>query len=179
MVGIGDIGRADEHNLGGDAFASPPSIKSMQILPLDMTDIIQFEQKVPELVSIGYHNGPMYMRDFLGGVEAAARYHSQAIFEYETAKKKAKQKYSIAKLDKADAYLRAKGIKPTDGARESYADMDDDYLAAAQLEAKWKAIAEYLKNKVEIFQRAHDDAKKIFDKTNEPKGSISALPSGD
>lgn len=147
------------------------------ILPQDMTEISHFDRLAEDLVSVNSMSGPMYMRDFLKAKDLAAAYHAKAVFEFEQAKDQSKKVWAVAKLDRAPAILQAKGVKITDGNCEAYADQDSEYLAARNLEAYWKALAIYLDKKVEKFTSAHDDAKKIYDKTSEPRGSTLGLPS--
>jgi hypothetical protein len=122
--------------------------------------------------------GPFYMQGFLKAKDTASLYHSQALRNYERCKDEAKKLWAMAKLDKSFAALHAKGItKPTEGDRECFADQDEAYLKMREAEAYWKALAVLLGVKVDTYQSAHDDAKKIYDKTEEPRGSISGLPS--
>jgi len=153
------------------------SVNQSSILPQDMTEIVQYDRLADDLVSVNSMSGPMYMRDFLKAKDVAARFHAKAIFEFEQAKTNAKKVWAVAQLDRAPTILAAKGIKTTDGNCEAYADQDPEYLAAKNMEAYWKALAIYLEKKVEKFTSAHDDSRKIFDKTADPKGSSLGLPS--
>lgn len=154
-------------------------VDQSSILPQDMTEIVQYDRLADDLVSVNSMSGPMYMRDFLKAKDVAARFHAKAIFEFEQAKTNAKKVWAVAKLDRAPAILTAKGVKTTDGNCEAYADQDPEYLVAKNAEAYWKALAIYLEKKVEKFTSAHDDSRKIFDKTSDPKGSSLGLPTVD
>lgn len=146
------------------------------LLPQDMTEIVQYDRLAEDLVSVNAMSGPMYMRDFLKAKDIAARFHAKAVFEFEQAKDISKKVWAVAKLDRAPAVLQTKGLKVTDGNCEAYADQDAEYMAARNVEAYWKALAIYLDKKVEKFTSAHDDAKKIYDKTADPKGASLGLP---
>jgi len=105
-------------------------------------------------------------------------YHSQATRNYEKCKSESKKLWGRAKLDKSFDALKEKGImKPTEGDREAFADLDPDYLAMKEGESYWKALSFFLWTKVETFQSAHDDAKKIYSQTEDPRGSVSSMPS--
>ena len=42
----------------------------------------------------------------------------------------------------------------------------------------YKALSVLMGNKVDKFQSAHDDAKKIYDQSKDSRASITSLPSG-
>lgn len=148
------------------------------ILPVQMRELTQYDRMLVEIASITSLLGPFYMQSFLKAKDTASLYHSQSIRNYEKCRDESKKLWAVAKLDKSFKALQEKGIaKPTEGDRECFADMDDDYLRMRDAEAYWKALSYYLHTKVDTYQAAHDDAKKIYSQLQEPMGSRSAMPS--
>ena len=148
------------------------------VLPNEMRDLAQYDAMLMDISGISAMLGPFYMQGFLKAKDTASLYHSQAIRNYERCRDESKKLWAVAKLDKSFAALREKGIvKPTEGDRECYADCDEDYLKMREAEAYWKSLSILLGVKVDTYQAAHDDAKKIYDKTEEPRGSSKGLPS--
>ena len=147
-------------------------------MPLDMTEIWKYDKMVDEIALVNYTSGPMFMKDFLKAKDRVSSYHAKAMFEYESAKDRASKEKAVAYLERAPAWLESHGRKVTEEACKRYSDMDQKYLEAREIESYLKSLVTFLYHKLEKFQCAHDDSKKIFDKTSEPFGSKSSLPSG-
>jgi hypothetical protein len=147
-------------------------------LPLDMTEIWKYDRMIEDLATINHITGPMFMKDFLKAKDRVASYHAKVMFEYESAKDKSAKEKAIAHLERAPVWLEQHGRKVTEAACGMYSDTDINYLEAREVEAYLKSLLTFLTHKLEKFQCAHDDSKKIFDKSTEPLGSRSSLPSG-
>lgn len=147
-------------------------------IPLDMTDIYSYEQMIRTLPTINALNGPYYMQQFLLALDTASSYYSKSMFDLEQAKNRTKEENALAYLERSEDYIKLKGLKSTDETKKQYVQIDSQYKAAKDREDYAKALTIYLGNKVDRFQSAHDDAKKIFDAARDPRGSKGALPSG-
>lgn len=147
-------------------------------VPMDMTDIYQYEKLVDDITTVNSVNGSFYMREFLKAKELASGFYAKILFEYEQAKNETKEKYALAYLEKAEDYALRRNLKLTDEIRKQYAMTDQSYKDAKAKEDCYKALSILMGNKVDKFQSAHDDAKKIFDQSRDARGSITALPSG-
>lgn len=77
-------------------------------------------------------------------------------------KTRVKEKYSIAKIDKAADWFEENqpDIKLTDGMRSAYAERDVDYIDCKEKESASYALLEYLKNKLNDFEQDLNLAKK-------------------
>lgn len=73
-----------------------------------------------------------------------------------------KRYFSIAKIEKADGWFKKNkpDAKLTDNMRNTYAEMDNDYLTAKGREYAAKALLEYLRNKHGDFEHDLNLAKK-------------------
>lgn len=172
-------------NASGEGISVPSPLSKedvISILPLEMReqrDIAEYMRLIDDLPAVNAMNGPMMMRELLKAKDNVSRLHANALCKLEIAYRERKQKHAIAKLDKAAELLEKKGLKSTDSNMTAMADRDRDYIEACNTEAYWKAWEKYLKDKVETLQAAHDDAKKIYGNTYEPRGGVSSLPSGE
>jgi hypothetical protein len=144
---------------------------------IDLSILKPYEAKLSEIVGIDYINGPLYMRDFLLAKERAVALYHKAIYQYERAKDKSAQMRAIAFLDRAKDILEEKELRVNEEGMKQCAMRDPDYLLARDVEAYLRALVEYLSEKVQTFQNAHDDAKKIYDQSKILGGSISSAPS--
>lgn len=168
-----------EEKVGGPVSAMDPLYEAggLNKFPMDMTEILKYENFINEITSINPINGPYYMKNFLKAVELAAQYYARASYEGQQARDMAKMKYAIARLDYAPSILKARGLRVSSDNMDSVADQDKSYLQARNREAYFKSMATFLGHKVDKFQKAHDDAKKIFDQSKDPRGSLPAAPS--
>lgn len=175
-------GRSDAS--GSDSQMSDPFFQKS-----DVTDVLPFilkEQQalkpymamVEQLPSVNAMNAPLYMSEFLKAKEIASRFYANAVYRYESAHREKKAQHSIAKFDRAPDFLAKKGLKYSDAAGSAYADMDVIYRKAAEEEAYWLALREYFNNLIFKFNSAFEATKRIYDQTKDPRGSVSALPSG-
>jgi len=163
--------------VGGPSKVDPLPQVNVAQLPIDMQKLTEYEKKIEQIPMVNAYNGPLYMKDFLEAKDLAAQFLAQVMFAHEQARDKSKKAKSIARLDKSKEGLALKGQKPTDKAIEAYSEQDPDYLSARTTEAYYKSLEAFLKMKVDKFQSAHDDVKKIYDRTKEPAGSITGAPS--
>jgi len=147
-------------------------------LPLEMRELLKYEGFIENIVSINNLNAPFYMREFLKAKELANSFYCRVMMDYEMSKDRSAKAKAIAYLDTAPEWLDKRNRKATDEGCKQYALIDPNYLKSREEEACLKALTEFLKNKMEKFQSAHDDAKKIYDQTRDPRGSVSGLPSG-
>lgn len=150
---------------------------SMTSFPMNTTEIINYEKMINEITTINPINGPYYMMNFLKAKELAAQYYARASYEWQSAKDLAKRRYSVVRLDYAPEILKEKGLRVTEAAMDAVADQDQEYLKIKNKEAYFKAMMNFMAHKVDKFQSAHDDAKKIFDQSRDPRGSLPAAPS--
>lgn len=150
----------------------PPALKEQK----DMAPHLALLDELPTVNSI---NGPHYMMQFLKAKEFSSKLHANAICKYELAHRERKKVYAICKFDRAPNELKIRNIRYSDSAAGSWADQDIEYLKACEQESFWKALEKFYRDKVDTFQSAHDDAKKIYSNTQDPRGSISGLPSGE
>lgn len=147
-------------------------------LPLEMHSLLKYEAMVDNIASINNMNAPFYMREFLKAKELSNTFYCRVMMDFEMAKDRSAKAKAIAYLDTATEWLEKRGRKVTDEGCKQYALIDAQYLKAREEEACLKALTEFLKNKMEKFQSAHDDAKKIYDQTRDPRGSITGMASG-
>ena len=147
-------------------------------LPLEMRELLKYQGLVENLVTINNMNAPFYMREFLKAKELANSFYCRVMMDFEMTKDRAAKAKAVAYLDTAPEWLEKRGRKVTDEGCKQYALIDSQYLKAREEEACLKALTEFLRNKMEKFQSAHDDAKKIYDQTRDPRGSLTGLASG-
>jgi hypothetical protein len=147
-------------------------------LPLDMTEVWKYDALINEITTINNLSGPLFMQEFLRAKDIVSSYHAKVMFEYEQARDASNKAKSIAYLERAPQWLEQRSRKVTEEACKRYSEMDQDYLAAREIESYLKSLLAFLTHKLDKFQCAHDDAKKIFDKTSDPMGSRGSLPSG-
>lgn len=142
-------------------------------LPIDMTDILSFQELVEDISNVTKIKGPYFMQQMLKAKDLAANYLSRVTYEYEKAKDQSRRKSSLAYLEKASDYLLKRGRKITEEACKRYAEIDEEYLKARDNEIYYKVLTEYMKMKLDYFSNAHDDAKKIYGESEDGYGSIA------
>lgn len=131
---------------------------------LDVTKLAEYSNKVAELHKVNKMNAPMYLRDFIQGMDVANTMLAHAIKLHGQAEAKLKTAEAIAYLDKAGDYLQSKGIKDSSEARKRYIDIDEDVIKMRNEVARTEAMMVFLKNKHQEMRCAHDDIKKsVYD----------------
>jgi serine kinase of HPr protein (carbohydrate metabolism regulator) len=148
------------------------------LAPLDMTEIYDYEVKIDEVTRVNNVTGGFYMQEFLKAIGVSSSYHAMAIYQYESAQAKTKAVMGRIMIDEARPALEAKGLRVNEELLKAYTNSHPEVLEAKEIEAYNKALAEFLKKKVEKFERAHDDARGLYKGSTDPKGQVSALPSG-
>lgn len=146
-------------------------------VPMDMTDIYAYEAMVEEITGVNGVNGPFYMREFLKAKELSSSYYCRLMFDYEQARNKTKEEYALAYLERSETYIRERNLKATDETKKNYVLIDRRYQEAKDREDMLKALVTLMGNKVDKFQAAHDDAKRIYSQAGDPRGSLPGLPS--
>jgi hypothetical protein len=147
-------------------------------VPLDMTQIFRYEEKIDELTRVNNMTGAFYMQEFLGALDVANSYYSKALFDYESAQAKSKAVHGRLMLDVAPTQLKLKEIRVNEENAKAFCNSHHEYMEAKENEAYLKALVTFLKGKYDKFERAHDDARKIFEKDRPPTGQSSSVPSG-
>jgi len=147
-------------------------------IPANMRDIYQWESMIEEIPRVNSMNGPFYMREFLKAKEVTSSYYCKLMYQYEQAKNKTKIEFALSYLERSQGYIKANGLKDTDETKKQYVQIDAAYNAAKDNEDMLKALVTLMGNKVDKFQSAHDDVKKIFDSARDPRGSLPSIPSG-
>lgn len=147
-------------------------------VPINMTQIFEYEQMIHAVATINNMNGAYYMREFLNAKELASSFYCRLMYDFEQAKNKAREKAALAYLEKSEFYLKEKGIKSTDEAKKQYIQIDPEYKVAKDRQDQMEALMTLMQNKVKKFQDAHDDVKKIYDLTRESGRSITGNSSG-
>jgi hypothetical protein len=147
-------------------------------VPLDMTKIYEYESMIHAIATINNMNGAFYMREFLYAKEMASSYYCKLMFEHEQARNKAKEAAAIAYLERSEVYLKERGVKSTDESKKQYIQIDVTYKKAKDKQDMYEALMILMRNKVDKFQAAHDDVKKIYDGTRETGRSSTSVPSG-
>jgi len=169
------------NSFNGDDSLSSPSLyhehPAGMPVPLDMTALYAIERQMNDITRTNSITGPLLMQSFLRGMELAASFLARLTFDYEQAKTKTKEAYSIAILDKADGELEKRKLKSTEENRKAVALLDADYRTSKNQEDLLKALVTLMENKLSRYEHAHNDVKKIYDKSPEPRGSSGSLPS--
>jgi anion-transporting ArsA/GET3 family ATPase len=158
----------------GPVFPAPLN-NIVDVLPIDMQDIHNFEKQISEIPNVTSMNAPTFMRDFLKAKDLASKHYSNAKFNFSKAKNEAKKAWSLAKLDRAKPELTKRGLKMTDANSDAYAEMDPEYMAAKERQDYFESLSEYMLSKMWMFQNAHADVQAIFRQTADPVGSIRSM----
>lgn len=146
-------------------------------VPLDMSHVYRYEQLVLQLPQVNNINAPMYMMEFLKAKELTSTFYCKLLLDYERAKNKTKEENALAYLERSQDYIKNRGLKDTDETKKQYVQIDPRYKQAKDQEDMLKALVTLIGNKVDKFQAAHDDTKKIYDQTRDPRGYGASLPS--
>lgn len=133
-----------------------------QVATIDVTQLAVYLNKVKDIASINKMMGATYLRDFIEGQDIAGTLVARAIREDAKAKARLEYAESLAYLDKATDWLKAKGIKESSEARKQYIDIDEDVVAAKDKKAQTEALVHLMKSKQSVLRQAHDDLKKIL-----------------
>jgi hypothetical protein len=142
------------------------SIPKLNLLPLQ-----PYEKMRSELTEITSASGPLFMRDMNRAEEAVAQLAAKVTELRDNAILNSRREKAKAMLNRADPWLKANEMKVTDSMRERYADMDPEARVAAERVNALNALVKILEAKREAFAKAHDDAKKIYDKITNFRGS--------
>lgn len=136
---------------------------------IDMTPIVAFRNKIDQIASMNKMMAPVYLRDFIVAQDLASQGMSMAIRCMGEAKSALDTAESIAYLDRAADYLKARNIKDTSEARKQYVSVDADVIAAKSMMAKSEAMLSLLKNLLYTFKSAEQATKKIaYDEPGTP-----------
>lgn len=132
------------------------------MMSVDITALATYLDKVGEIASVSKMMGAVYLRDFIQGQDVAGMLLAKAVQADIRAKARLEQAESIAYLDRASDYLKARNIKDSSEARKMYIPIDEDVVRAGDEKAKCEAMVSLMKNKLSILRQAHDDLKKIL-----------------
>jgi hypothetical protein len=157
----------------------------MKEVEWELSKLIPYEQLKRDLVSIDSLSAPAYMRDFNLAFEFASRVVAKLKYFHGRAKERSKEEESKAILERAPMYfekhniLKDKGgLKDSSSLRDTYAKIDVEYQQAKDEENMLEALLEYYEKLVESYKMAHDDAKKIYDKTTSNGTPYGGMASG-
>lgn len=147
-------------------------------MPIDMTEVYQYEALLGEIVRVNTMNGPLYLQETLRGKDAISNFVSKLTFDYEQARNRTKQACAIAYLEKSEDYIKAKGLKSTDETKKQYVQIDPEYMKAKNEEDMLNALLILMENKMGTMQSAHDDVRAMYKSQADGRGSSLALPQG-
>lgn len=169
-----------DHDVRGLGESLAPSFEPEGgfLIPEAMRSLFRYEGLVDEITRINKTTGPYYMQEFLKAINTASSFYTKTLWQYEEAIVLSKATRARVMIDLAPAALLAKGLRTNEENLKAYAESHEDYLKAKEQENYLQALTELLKQKVYKFERAHDDARKIFEAIREPFGQGGALPSG-
>lgn len=148
------------------------------LVPETMRQLLRYEALVDEITRINKLSGPYYMQEFLKAINMASSFYTKSLWQYEEAIVHSKATRARLMIDYAPAALLSKSLRTNEENLKAYAESHEDYLKAKEQENYLQALTELLKQKVYKFERAHDDARKIFEALREPYGQGGVLPSG-
>jgi uncharacterized protein YqgV (UPF0045/DUF77 family) len=136
-----------------------------------MTDILETKEfkKVMEISQkihdLDRHSNTMYapslIKDFIVGVDLTVNLLAKAVRDESRASAKLKQAEAEAYFDRAQDFLKSRGVRESSEAKKMYIAMDPEVIEASEVKAKAEAIATLLKNKLQELRMAHDSVKKI------------------
>jgi hypothetical protein len=164
--------------MGPDSSLAPSELEGGFLIPESMKHIFKYEMLIEEITRINKTNGPYYMQEFLKAINVASSYYTKTLWQYEEAIVNSKATRARIMIDIAPSAILSKGLRTNEENLKAYADCHDDYLKAKEHENYLQALSELLRQKVYKFERAHDDARKIFEAFKEPFGQSGVLPSG-
>lgn len=169
---------ADQARGPGEGLAPSFEPEGGFLIPETMRSLFRYESLVDEITRINKTTGPYYMQEFLKAINAASSFYTKTLWQYEEAIVNSRATRARIMIDLAPAALLAKSLRTNEENLKAYAECHEDYLQAKEQESYLQALTELLKHKVYKFERAHDDARKIFEALREPFGQSGVLPSG-
>lgn len=168
-----------DYNQGlGDSLAPHFEPEGGFLIPEGMRSLFRYESLVDEITRINKTTGPYYMQEFLKAINVASSFYTKTLWQYEEAIVNSKATRARLMIDLAPAALLSKSLRTNEENLKAYAESHEEYLKAKEQENYLQALTELLKQKVYKFERAHDDARKIFEALREPFGQSAALASG-
>lgn len=118
-----------------------------------------------KIEDIHRHSNTMYapslLKDFIIGIDITINLLAKAVRDESRASTKLKQVEAEAYFDRAQDFLKNKGVRESSEAKKMYVSMDPEVLTAADEKAKLEAVLTLLKNKLQELRIAHDSVKKI------------------
>ena len=167
-------------NLGGSGESSAPAFEPEGgfLIPEAMKALFRYESLVDEITRINKTTGPYYMQEFLKAINVASSFYTKTLWQHQEALVTSKATRARVMIDLAPAELLARGLRANEENLKAFAESNEEYLKAKEQENYLQALSELLRQKVYKFERAHDDARKIFEAFREPYGQAAALPSG-
>ena len=90
---------------------------------IDVTGLVEYTNKISDIGTMNKILAPDYLRDFINAMDLTSTMLSRAVKSNLESKAKLEKAKAIAYLDTAEGYLKAKGIKISNGAREMYVDL--------------------------------------------------------
>ncbi len=128
---------------------------------VDITGLVEYLNKGKEFASVSKLHAPLYLQDFIKGLDLASNLLAQAVEEDIKRKARLEHLEAVAYLEKASIYLQARGTKDTSEARKMYVQIDPEVAKASDAKAQTEALVTLIKNKLMILKTSHDDLKKI------------------
>jgi hypothetical protein len=135
------------------------SLPKLNLLPLQ-----PYEALRNQLTEITAVSGPLHMRDLNRATEAVAQLEAKVIELRDRALLDRDHARAKAVLEKSTEYFKEKGIKDTAAMREWYPDIDPEVRFASERVNALNALLKILEAKHDAFGKAHDDAKKVYDR---------------
>ena len=124
-------------------------------------EVNRYLKKLGEVRNITQMTVDSYLTDFLVAQDVTSNAIAQSIYFESKAKALLDEMRSIAFFERAENYLKSKGLKISAEARKQYIDIDPDVVAAKDVYARSLATAELFKNRLWAFKYAHADAAQI------------------
>lgn len=124
-------------------------------------EVQRYLSKLGELRNITQMTVDGYLTDFLVAQDVTSTAISQSVYYENKAKALLDEMRSTAFFERAENYLKSKGLKITAEARKQYIDLDPDVIAAKDVYARCLATSELFKNRLWAFKYAHSDAQQM------------------
>lgn len=141
--------------------ASDVATINKSLSSIDISGLLKYTNKIKDIGSLSKTQASFYMQDFIQAIDMTNTMLMICIRLDLDAQSLLKTAEAIAYLENAPEYLQKKGLKESDGSRKMYIDIDPNVLEAKSLKARTEATVAFLKNKLSIFSKCHDDVKKI------------------
>ena len=127
----------------------------------------QYDLLKLDLLRIDIASGPFYMREFNSAYMLASAMVSSLREKHGQAKLDMQHEEAKAKLERAPKYFEenktlSASLKDSGALRDTYVNLDEDYLLAAERVNVLEAMLAYFTKLAESYKMAHDDAKKIY-----------------